>query len=360
MCNNIVKINSDGTYNNDINFGTGFKYNNSYNLAYVKSIKVQTDGKILISGLFNSYNNISVYNIVRLNSDGTIDSSFKSGSGTYNNDNFNQNIINSINLDSYNKIYLGGSFDIYNQTDVLLLSRLKSDGTIDEINKVNNINKQVFTDLTLNNAIFMGGNFMNGLFNSAIFENGNFYNGFFNNSIWYNGTWYNGEFLDGEWNNGTFLSGVFSNGNWYNGFFSTTTENTTSLLGMNYKNKQSSAVNWYNGTFSNGTIYSVKYVDNDAITKQLTGFSQTTVTDNALLNWFDGYFNNGEMYSGTFHKGDWNNGIMYNSHILNINFNNGHIVNTICEGGIFNNGSVGGGIFNNITVNNVIFGYELS
>jgi len=353
---NIARLNSDGIYNEniDFSFGNGFKYNNSSESAKVNSIKVQSDGKIIIGGLFNSYNDISVYNIVRLNVDGSIDPTFSSGSGTYNNDNFNDNVINTVNLDLYGKIYLGGDFDIYNQTEILLLTRLNSDGIID------NKNKHVFIEPSINNAVFMGGNFMNGLFNSAIFENGKFYNGFLNNSIWLDGTWYNGEFLDGDWNNGVFLSGVFSNGNWYNGEFSSTTGNATSVLGLNYKNQQSSAVNWYNGTFSNGVIFSIKYVDNDAITEKLTGYSQTTVVDNSLFNWFDGIFNNGQMYSGTFHNGDWNNGIMHFSHIINIMFNNGHIINTICDGGVFNNGTVGGGIFNNITVNDVDFGYELS
>ena len=42
---------------------------------------VEPDNKILMGGMFESYNDVSYNNIVRLNSDGSLDESFNTGTG---------------------------------------------------------------------------------------------------------------------------------------------------------------------------------------------------------------------------------------------------------------------------------------
>jgi hypothetical protein len=42
----------------------------------VREILVQSDGKILVGGSFTSYNGVARNNIVRLNNDGTLDTTF--------------------------------------------------------------------------------------------------------------------------------------------------------------------------------------------------------------------------------------------------------------------------------------------
>jgi uncharacterized delta-60 repeat protein len=67
--NRICRVNSGGTLDTSFVIGTGF--NNQ-----VLEVKIQPDGKILAVGSFTQYSGVSNIGIVRLNSDGTIDTSF--------------------------------------------------------------------------------------------------------------------------------------------------------------------------------------------------------------------------------------------------------------------------------------------
>jgi uncharacterized delta-60 repeat protein len=115
--NIFTRLNSDGSIDNTFITGTGF--NNPVN-----TIAVQSDGKILVGGQFNSYNGVSSNVIIRLNSDGSQDSSFVIGTG------FNGNV-NSIVIQSDGKILLGGIFTTYNGVTSTRIIRLNSDGSID-------------------------------------------------------------------------------------------------------------------------------------------------------------------------------------------------------------------------------------
>ena len=120
--NRIIRLNSDGSKDTSFNVGTGFGYSTSQ----INTIVVQTDGKIIIGGTFNSFNNVAENRIIRLNSDGTKDTSFNTGTG------FNSTV-NTIKLQSDGKILVGGAFQSYNEntTNATRLVRLNSDGTID-------------------------------------------------------------------------------------------------------------------------------------------------------------------------------------------------------------------------------------
>lgn len=63
----LVALNSDGTLNNTLNPNLIRDFN-----QYVYDIHVQSDGKIILGGDFNIYNNTSYNGIVRLNSDLTV------------------------------------------------------------------------------------------------------------------------------------------------------------------------------------------------------------------------------------------------------------------------------------------------
>ncbi|MHC9539738.1 MAG: carboxypeptidase regulatory-like domain-containing protein [Vulcanimicrobiota bacterium] len=119
VCNNITRLNSDGTI--DAIFNPGGAGTN----GLINSIAVQNDGKIIIGGSFSSYNGTVCNNITRLNSDGTIDAIFNPG-GTGAN-----GLINSIAVQNNGKIIIGGSFSSYNGTACNNITRLNSDGTID-------------------------------------------------------------------------------------------------------------------------------------------------------------------------------------------------------------------------------------
>lgn len=120
-CNYIARLNSNGTFDSSFSIGTGAN-------GQVNSIAIQSDGKILVGGNFSSFNGISKQRIVRLNSDGSIDNTFLSGSGL---SSLGQTELSSIIVQPDNKIVLCGSFTSYNGNNIKNLVRLNGDGTID-------------------------------------------------------------------------------------------------------------------------------------------------------------------------------------------------------------------------------------
>lgn len=91
---------------------------------FVKKIIYQDDGKILIVGRFNLVNNLSYKNIVRLNNDGSIDTSFSVGSGF-------SDQVECIAIQSDGKYVVGGAFNSYRGTTRGRIARLNTDGTLD-------------------------------------------------------------------------------------------------------------------------------------------------------------------------------------------------------------------------------------
>lgn len=117
--NGIVRLNNDGTIDYTFNPGSGIEANGS-----IKSLSIQNDGKIIISGDFISYNGYFRKGIARINYDGTIDTTFNPGSGI-------NGQVESNNIQDDGKIILGGQFESYNGSPVNSLVRLNVDGTID-------------------------------------------------------------------------------------------------------------------------------------------------------------------------------------------------------------------------------------
>ncbi|MDH5178963.1 MAG: hypothetical protein OEZ39_02640 [Gammaproteobacteria bacterium] len=117
----LVRLNSDGTI--DAGFDTGAGFNNS-----VLSVAIAEGGSgdIYVGGNFTSYNGTTVNRLVRLNSDGSIDTTFDVGSGF-------DLTVNSIAIanDGTGDIYVGGSFTSYQGTTINRIARLNSDGSID-------------------------------------------------------------------------------------------------------------------------------------------------------------------------------------------------------------------------------------
>ncbi len=109
---NLVRLNSDGSLDTTFNIWSGVD-------NVVHSISIQTNGKILVGGDFTN-------GLVRLNSDGTLDNTFNNGGSGF------DSRATSISLQSDGKILVGGSFTTYNNiTCPIALARLNSDGTLD-------------------------------------------------------------------------------------------------------------------------------------------------------------------------------------------------------------------------------------
>ena len=123
----LVRLNSDGTLDTAFcaNAADGSKFSSNVN-----SISIQSDGKILVSGNFVSYAGTAGRNrLIRLNSDGTLDTAFCVNATD--GDRFN-NVVFSIATQPDGKILVGGIFTNYaGTTGRSYLVRLNSDGSID-------------------------------------------------------------------------------------------------------------------------------------------------------------------------------------------------------------------------------------
>ncbi|NDV61617.1 hypothetical protein G0Q06_04060 [Puniceicoccales bacterium CK1056] len=116
---NIARLSLTGSVDTSFNnSGTGF--NNR-----VRCIVVQDDDKILVGGDFTTYNGTPANRLIRLNSNGSIDTTFLSNIGT----GFD-NSIHTIAIQQDGEILVGGDFGDFNGvlTSNLGLVRLASDG----------------------------------------------------------------------------------------------------------------------------------------------------------------------------------------------------------------------------------------
>jgi len=114
---NIVRLNSDGSLDPTFNSGSGFDWS-------AEAIEILDDGDIIATGNFSSYNGSNVNRIARLNSDGSVDSGFNTSTG------FNS-APNCLEIQPDGKIIVGGGFVSYNGIPVNRIARLFPDGTID-------------------------------------------------------------------------------------------------------------------------------------------------------------------------------------------------------------------------------------
>lgn len=115
--NLIARINSDGSL--DTSFTADFAPSN-----VVSDIEIQTDGKIFAAGNFLTVGGVSRGGIVRLNTDGTVDTTF-GGTGA-------DDFVNEVEIQTNGQIVISGGFENYNGNAVLQLARINSDGSLDQ------------------------------------------------------------------------------------------------------------------------------------------------------------------------------------------------------------------------------------
>jgi uncharacterized delta-60 repeat protein len=161
--NRIIRLNTGGTIDNTFNIGTGFT-------GEVRTIKLQPDGKILVGGAFTSYSGVTSNRIIRLNTGGTIDSTFDTKTtttiGGF------DNYVSTLALQTNGKVLAGGDFTSYQLASINRIGRLNSNGSND--NKFNviddvpnlriNVINDIFTQTTLRGDIVDGLNYRNALF----------------------------------------------------------------------------------------------------------------------------------------------------------------------------------------------------
>jgi uncharacterized delta-60 repeat protein len=167
--NMLIRLNSDGTSDPTFQTGSGFSSSLSSNWSpgMVKAIAMQPDGKIYVGGFFDEFNGIPVTNLVRLNADGTLDASFDAGAST-------DKTIHCMVLQPDGKLLIGGDFFSYGGSGGIIhpfLARVNTDGSADSL-FINNIqfgpiNVSEVTSLALQSdlKILIGGrfNYVNGV-----------------------------------------------------------------------------------------------------------------------------------------------------------------------------------------------------
>lgn len=117
----VINAQSPGTL--DTSFNTGGTGSSGFVLAFAE----QSDGKIVIGGNFVQYNGVAKNSFLRLNADGSIDTTFMQAMAGFN----QYATIRYIVIDNNGKILVGGSFSSINGVARNGIVRLNSDGSLD-------------------------------------------------------------------------------------------------------------------------------------------------------------------------------------------------------------------------------------
>jgi uncharacterized delta-60 repeat protein len=117
----LVRLNPNGTIDFSFDLGDGFD-------GAVHAIAVQADGKILVGGTFSECDGVVVNGLARLLPDGSLDPTFVTGTG-FSGDSYYvvRTIVPLVN----GRILVGGNFYTYNNVSVPGLIRLHANGVLD-------------------------------------------------------------------------------------------------------------------------------------------------------------------------------------------------------------------------------------
>ncbi|HEY0428326.1 MAG TPA: FG-GAP-like repeat-containing protein [Pyrinomonadaceae bacterium] len=113
----VARFNADGTQ--DTNFNVAVPYP-----SLVRDVNILANGKLIISGDFVAYGSETHLRVARINTDGTVDSSFNPAVST-------MGIVRVIKQQANGKILVGGDFEFVNGVRKSSLVRLNPDGSID-------------------------------------------------------------------------------------------------------------------------------------------------------------------------------------------------------------------------------------
>ncbi|GAA3938363.1 hypothetical protein GCM10022406_23090 [Hymenobacter algoricola] len=125
----VVRLNPDGSLDNSFTFGS------SASVRQITRLALQSDGKILVASGPSLQRTPETGGVVRLNADGSVDSSFSVGTG-----NTQGTTISVLLVQADGKILVGGSFVQFNGQACIGLVRLTSSGAIDPDFMVTNTN----------------------------------------------------------------------------------------------------------------------------------------------------------------------------------------------------------------------------
>jgi uncharacterized delta-60 repeat protein len=122
----IARLHADGSA--DSTFDAGLTADARFWKPIVKSVVVQSDGKLLIGGQFSNVHGASRNSIARLHANGSLDGIFNPGTGISGSD---YPVVNSIAVQSDGRVLIGGSFTNVNGTNRNVIARLNANGSLD-------------------------------------------------------------------------------------------------------------------------------------------------------------------------------------------------------------------------------------
>ena len=117
---NLVRLELDGSIDHNFAIGAGPS-------DYVGAIALQSDGKILVGGMFGYFDGVVRGRITRLNTNGTLDASFNAGTAL----NHAGEGVDAIVLQPDGKMLIGGAFTAFNNVPRPNVARLHPDGSLD-------------------------------------------------------------------------------------------------------------------------------------------------------------------------------------------------------------------------------------
>jgi uncharacterized delta-60 repeat protein len=149
----LARLNPNGTLDTSFNPNLVDTYGGT---GYSFSLALQSDGKILVGGLFSTVNGQARNNIVRLNANGSLDTSFSTTFGSA------YSVVSAVLLQPDGKILVGGGYGFN--------GRLYSDGTVDTNFNVTTDGTVSSMSLQTDGKIIVVGNFskLNGATNNCV------------------------------------------------------------------------------------------------------------------------------------------------------------------------------------------------
>mgnify|MGYP001093034950 CR=1 FL=1 len=117
--NRIARLNTNGSLDTSFNPGAGANF-------LIRSLKIiPYSGQLMVAGSFTKFDNVTRNRVARLNADGTLDTSFDTSNGPTN------NWVHSVLIQSDNKVLIGGGFTQVGTVSQGYLARLNADGSLD-------------------------------------------------------------------------------------------------------------------------------------------------------------------------------------------------------------------------------------
>src|SRR6185369_5804184 len=151
----VARINADASLDNNFNPGSGATSTNG-GPHTVFTLALQRDGRVILGGRFQKFDNLTRSYIARLNNNGSLDASFAPVV-----DGPDSVVVAALAVQPDEKILIGGEFTSINGTQCNHIARLNPDGSLDTTFDPGigvNASIQEFA-LQTNGAVIIGGQF---------------------------------------------------------------------------------------------------------------------------------------------------------------------------------------------------------